>query len=124
MERLVDAFATAQEAGISHRDIKPENLILNDNMNEFKIVDFGLGADIEKDEDMEIEYPVGTELYFSPELRTLYHVKSHLATRRKKTRYNPYKSDVYALGITILKMMGLGRKEILKFVEDIKVKIE
>ena len=54
---------------IAHRDIKPENFLLNENLHEFYIFNFGESCKLhESDCEILIDTPVGTPGYMSPEL--------------------------------------------------------
>ena len=85
-----------QKKGIAHRDIKPSNILyfLENDEIVFKIMDFG-EVKIDVNEEGTIR---GTPKYFSPETNYVF-----LNGQEKiKEEYNPYKSDVYSLGLTII----------------------
>ena len=94
---LIDTLAELQENGLAHRDLKPQNIFYS-REGSAKVGDFGSA----KTEDL-LEYNsylqqtvVGTPFYMSPEL------KLALTADLAKAQYNPYKSDVYSLGMTLL----------------------
>ena len=94
--QLVSAYAFLQEKTISHRDIKPANILLDEKGNP-KICDFGCakeGFDGVTDATF-----LGAAMYFSPLLRNA--VISGVK-RYERVTHNPFKSDVYALGMTLL----------------------
>ena len=94
---LIDTLAELQENGLSHRDIKPQNVFYSSG-EYVKIGDFGSA----KLEDIIIHRKTldrtvtGTPFYMSPEL------KLALTADLSTIEYNPYKSDVYSLGMTLL----------------------
>lgn len=83
--------------GIAHRDIKPEN-ILKDRQNNYKLSDFDCyfeGKTLD-DQDRTIR---GTIPYMSPQLRQL--------STGQAASYNPFKADVYSLGLTAISIATL-----------------
>lgn len=57
--------------GIIHRDLKPENILIAYNMNEIKIVDFGISTQVKEREGTHIikkRTSIGTPWYMSPEI--------------------------------------------------------
>lgn len=112
---LSEALHNCETRFIANRDIKPENLIIiKDKNNEFyyKIADFGIGCQLSAEERTILisECPGFTQLYAAPEL----------LNSNNNNYYSPFKSDVYSLGITILKMMGLSSDEIRKLKRDLE----
>ena len=107
---LVNTFSILQEKGISHRDVKPQNIVyftedIYKNKNVYKITDFG-EAKIKKKlniTDMNFEKNTtkqtlrGTELYMSPLL-----FNALRNTGEIDIKYNPYRSDVFSLGLCML----------------------
>ena len=95
---LIDTLAELQENGLAHRDVKPQNIFYTSQQH-VKIGDFGSS----KIQDLidfygsfKEETVAGTPYYMSPEL------KLALLEDFAHTQYNPYKSDVYSLGLTLL----------------------
>ena len=109
---LVSTFSSLEEKGISHRDVKPQNIVFfeknkNASKNMYKITDFG-EAKINKNGNKNVilgnfekntakQTVRGTELYMSPLL-----FNALRKTGEIDIQYNPFKSDVYSLGLCIL----------------------
>lgn len=99
---FISLFSYLQSKNISHRDIKPENIFVSSD-NEFKIGDFGSSTMNLDREKFTIQ---GSEYYLSPELREGYEkYKDKLGGRY--IEHNPFKSDVYSLGLVFLFMATL-----------------
>ena len=103
LEQLVSALAYAQSMGISHRDIKPQNILISPQ-NVFKLGDFGSSKMNVASTTQTIQ---GTPLYLSPELRQS--LTAVLKGSQHVQSYDPFKSDVYSLGMTVLQMAMLQR---------------
>jgi len=101
---LLDCFARGlaflQGEKVSHRDIKPDNIVFfevepkEEGKICFKIIDFG-EVKIDVDDSGSLK---GSPLYFAPEV-------SHAYLNNKamiEKDYNPYKSDVYSVGLIFL----------------------
>ena len=94
---MISALAAAQQLHICHRDVKPHNIFLSNGV--FKIGDFGSSKQQLGDTGMMTL--TGTPCYLSPELR------KGLQRRQRHLAHNPYKSDVFSLGLTVLHMAML-----------------
>lgn len=94
----ISALVYLQSEGIAHRDIKPGNLYIAED-GSLKVGDFGTANEC----DTGLQTLQGTLTYMSPLLRratgSVYH--------------NPYKSDVYSLGLTCLQLvLGLSQNQL------------
>lgn len=96
---LINGLAFLQTLNICHRDLKPQNILLNQK-NHLILVDFGISKKIDYSTMNEEMTVIGTENYFSPEL--------YQAEDEETTFLNPFKSDVFSLGLIFLK---IGLKE-------------
>jgi serine/threonine protein kinase len=93
--QAADGLAHAHARGVLHRDIKPSNLLLTDG-RKLKILDFGLGTLVEK-EDLPAELTaqgitVGTPDYISPEQARMLKLDG--------------RSDLYSLGCTMYHLLS------------------
>ena len=98
---LTSTLAKLQTENISHRDIKPQNIIIfkNNNNQCYKLADFGEAKElISGNRPTEKQTLRGTELYMSPLL--FYGLRSRKI--KKYIKHNPYKSDVFSLGLCTL----------------------
>ena len=93
--QAADGLAHAHALGILHRDIKPSNLLLTD-ARKIKILDFGLGTLLEKDELpaalTAAGITVGTPDYLSPEQARMVKLDG--------------RSDLYSLGCTMYHLIS------------------
>ena len=97
---LVDVLALAERKGICHRDIKPQNIFYNSVTKQVKLGDFGSSAaGIFGIQNATV---VGTPLYMSTEL------KNAMLFENLRIEHDVIKSDVYALGITLLALGKLA----------------
>jgi len=91
--QLIKTFSLLQRYNISHGDVKPENILIIKGF--FKICDFGEAKIV--DRSGYIIQPVrGSQLYLSPILFYAYNQNI------EKVLHNPYKSDVFSLGMCFL----------------------
>lgn len=102
-EQLVSALEVLQTRKICHRDIKPQNIfVATDTL--VKIGDFGVSRK-EVFEDSSERTLVGTPIYFSPLCAKAFF--SGDIYKDGGVRHNMYKSDVFSLGLTFLRMATL-----------------
>lgn len=95
---MLEGHIHLQKINIAHRDIKPENILLIDIENMiFKICDVGVSTRTEENTtDTKNRTLIGTLAFLSPELFESY------KAQKPQAIYNPYKSDVYSLGLVFL----------------------
>ena len=117
MKQLISALLYLQkEKSISHRDIKLENILIF-KYNLFKLCDFGEAKQkLERNVRNTLK---GTDFYMSP---LLY---KGLINQVNYVQHNPYKSDVFSLGICFIIASSLNfniMKEIRKCNKDEQIK--
>ena len=118
LKQIVNALAYLQKNKVSHRDVKAQNILVFPN-NKYKIADFGEARKFGKRLDP-LSTLRGTELYMSPILF------NGLQNRIFDINHNPYKSDVFSLGMCFLFASTLRIKTLCKirdFQNDSKLKI-
>lgn len=111
---------------IMHRDIKPSNILIEPQTNEIKLSDFGA---VKGCRGILTTKVAGTKSYISPEL-----YKSLIENENFQVTANFSKSDVWSLGMTILKLLQgekfkgseilcQNRIEFQKFILDLEKEI-
>ena len=102
LKQLISVLLYLQkEKSISHRDIKLENILLFEN-NNFKLIDFGEAKQrVERNVRKTLR---GTDFYMSP---LLY---NGLVQNKNYVQHNPYKSDVFSLGLCFIIAASLNFK--------------
>jgi serine/threonine protein kinase len=104
-EGLLDALCMLQKKQICHRDLKPQNIFVeHDSL--LKIGDFGLSKKEEFGRLNSSKSLVGTPVYFSPLCAEAY--LKHQLGGETRVSHNMYKSDVFSLGLTFLRMASLS----------------
>lgn len=91
LNELLSALAYVHSKGIVHRDLKPSNIMVTDNGNHIKIIDFGLSDSVAFEI---LKQPAGTIGYMSPE-------------QQAGLPADP-RNDIYSVGV-IMREMNLGR---------------
>ena len=97
LKQIVSALKFMQtEKKIAHRDIKPQNILVFENGNKkaYKVADFGEAKEVKISK--QLNTLRGTELYMSPALY------DGLKKDKDDVSHDPYKSDVYSLGICFM----------------------
>lgn len=90
---LCDALDYMHHRQVIHRDLKPDNILITDNGDNAKIIDFGFS-----DSDAYVigKEPAGTEMFAAPEL---------LAGQNVDCR-----CDIYSLGVIMQRMPGVPER--------------
>ena len=104
LEKVTSALVFAQEKGICHRDIKPQNLFLS-RESTVKIGDFGSSASFTDLTLPSIFSLQGSPFFMSPELKL--HYIEFMREGKTQIRHDPFKSDMYSLGVMGLFMARL-----------------
>lgn len=86
--QIVSALKYCFDMSIAHRDIKTSNILFDGN-GRVKVADFGLSQIIHQDDDSNLFH--GSLRYASPEIC-------------RKISFNPYKSDVWSLGVLFYRL--------------------
>ena len=89
IRRMADAVAAVHEAGFIHRDVCPRNFIVNEDVSDLKLIDFGLTLPATRDF-MQPGNRTGTPQYMSPEI-----------ARRRST---DHRVDIFSLGVTFYQL--------------------
>lgn len=110
---------------IAHFDIKPSNVLFYKKYNQYILRDFGACEKSKADFDFlnhaKSQKIIGTPFYMSPLLKKLYSLATLGGNKNKNNinGHNPFKSDIYSLGIVFLEVSLAGtEKKIPKKLED------
>ena len=87
---LLEAVNCLHKRGVVHNDLKPQNILVTNNGNSLKLIDFGLASD---DAHYLLKTPGCTSFYASPELCS-------------GSGAVDVRSDIYSLGIIMKEMFG------------------
>lgn len=115
--QLIDPLYHLQAKGISHRDLKPKNIFVSKQGTFLKIGDFGLSIKVTQS----TMTAVGTPLYVSPLVRSA--LARAMETGTYIVHHNPFKSDVYSLGLILLYMATLKSIDDLCSISTLETKI-
>ncbi len=88
--QMISGLDYLHQCGIAHRDFKPENIILTNNNQIIKIIDFGLGNTYAKGQ--LLKTGCGSPCYVPPEMI-------------KEERYDGSLSDIWSAGIILYYML-------------------
>ena len=114
LKDLLHVLSTAQSLDISHRDLKPHNLYLHSS--HIKLGDFG-SSSISTFESLKTTIQ-GSPFFLSPELKQSY--MQFIVQPDVLLAYDPFKSDVYSLGLTFANMVTLEAPGELARVEGLE----
>jgi len=89
LERVCDALSYASVNGVTHRDLKPANILMGAD-GEPKVADFGVAL---------------TDLSFDATRSMLVGSPAYMAPEQLERKPASMKSDIYALGIVLYKML-------------------
>ncbi|OHT14769.1 AGC family protein kinase [Tritrichomonas foetus] len=87
---ILEALVYCHQQNIAHRDIKPQNIFIDEHEHA-KVADFGLSSVLKARHDL-VDTACGSPSYASPEIYGA-------------TAYDPFKADVFALGVTFYQML-------------------
>lgn len=116
---MISALFYAQSKGVSHRDIKPQNIFV-DSAGNLKLGDFGSCSSTTAS--VQLTGVQGTPLFLSPELRNWH--RENMGNTELIPNIDPYQSDVFSLGITLLYMAKLEPPMELIFSSSVEAGIE
>ena len=94
LHQLVSTLCIMQKKNICHRDIKPQNVLIQHGL--YKLCDFDEMIQLPNHEDLFNLEVKGTEAFLSPVLFKA------LRNAEKEVIHNPFKSDVYSLGLCLI----------------------
>lgn len=120
--QVVAALSYAERMGVCHRDLKPQNLFTNEDQSVVKVGDFGTAARGNLFGERKSTL-VGSPFFLSPELKRSFSA-AHSGHQGSAATYDPFKSDVYSLGVTFLYMATLAPPVALMDLENLAVKTE
>mmetsp|Transcript_15586 Transcript_15586/g.28330 ORF Transcript_15586/g.28330 Transcript_15586/m.28330 type:complete len:602 (-) Transcript_15586:99-1904(-) len=98
---LISALSVLETHKICHSDIKPHNIFKAKDLV-YKIGDFGVAKEQIYTTVTSTQTIAGTDVYFSPQCAIAYDTMK--ATSKVRARYDIFKSDVFSLGLTFLRM--------------------
>jgi serine/threonine-protein kinase len=90
--QVLDGINYAHEEGVVHQDIKPSNILMEERTKRPLIADFGIAKTVLLDDTMQKGFIVGSPTYMSPE--------------QAAGRQTGKQTDVYSVGILLLKMLA------------------
>lgn len=127
---LIEALAFLQSIDITLGDLKPTSLLLTETEN-IKLIEFALAKEISNKETEEepLSFFTGFQgnlVYLAPELKNAFQGKDE-----KDKKINPFKCDVYSLGLVLLEVASLKKckfigtkQEMEKFTHESLIKFK
>lgn len=113
---LLSVLCYLQKQGVAHRDVKPENIMTKET-GEICLIDFSEAIWLNNETKFESTTLVGSPYYMSPELKECYINGSFSPIEA----YDPWKSDVFSLGMTLLDIGSLCVGERKKLREKVQI---
>ena len=89
VSQLLDAVRFIHLKQVVHRDLKPANILITNNGNNLKLIDFSLS---DSDSHQVLKGNAGTAMYASPE--------------QLSCQKSDYRSDIYSLGVILSELSG------------------
>lgn len=87
---IVKTIKELRDAGIVHRDIKAENILITEEYDQVKIIDFGFSRKYKAGKLMKTA--MGSPHYSAPEVLA-------------KEHYDPVKADIWSAGVVLFFML-------------------
>jgi serine/threonine protein kinase len=104
LRQVATALCFAKQRHIAHRNIKPANICVAYD-GSYKVGDFGSALQVVSSRNMK-HILTGTPIYLSPQLAAGY--LATMVSGDSQVEYDPFKADVYALGMTVVYMARGG----------------
>ncbi|KAL4496469.1 hypothetical protein ABPG72_014699 [Tetrahymena utriculariae] len=118
-KEMAEGIKYIHSQGLILRDLKPDNILIN-QLNQIKISDFGLAANVEAGTSY-VKYSIaGAQLYRAPELQTDICSKfvEKLRQKDKNLIKQSTKSDIFSLGLIFFRILGSKSIDFLKIITE------
>ena len=113
---MASTLAYLQEQNTAHRDLKPSNILIDDQQK-MQLTDFGFAKECSGRE----HTVLGSQPYLSPDLRRYFLSAS---SEGGQALHNPFKSDVYSLGLVFLYMTTLELPQHFTDLQNLQGKLD